>query len=551
MKIARIFLLIILIDFLSFSSNSIIYETEVTEKIPQQIINSLEYPQGELPQSQVHDSKESENSMESESRQNKPVSAVQTGLNYYEPNLQPIAINKYVMSSLTDDSYSNNTICVFVKINNNEKYTLSDIDLYETFPQDMDIINCSIPVKTNSMGEIIKYEKLNSNPIFYEDISNPRRFAQSLTNNDPLSEKLKAYFVEEDLGKLRNSSGVDENTLINIIVKGLNKAIIKSESDFPTQFNKDLDKIYSVQTKKLLELNRSYQLENYDRYLLNLFELRDLYPSYINKPDESLNILKIPIVDSLARFIHFRKFDLYPKESMIYVYYTNLSLPGTYKTNTNLRVPGSAYSEFNYPLFVTFYSPQFDVKVDLSELEVEPGENVILTYIVDFLNPINTSSVYKLNARIENLGNNMHVNKSTINLKFSRDNSTCEGAISLNFSKPGAYQIPALEIDNKKYTTSGGNIEVEALWHKYISELSLIFLALCSVVAANLHKFMSINTLKIIYAFLSGATATGFVILLELPYYWLFIIFVICFFLIVYLLVDLITCRERIDNSGP
>jgi hypothetical protein len=472
-------------------------------------------------------------------------------------NALPIVIDSFVIDNRIDTNHSCNLDGVLVRARNIGTKQLDDIDIYLIVPEPVTIINCSYPVISSSIEEALRYDRLTSKALSKEDISNPKQFAKKIMGKDKHSLEIQKYFSEKDREILNNSSLQNENTLENILLCGLNKLIRERKSGISTSFEHSKNSIYALQTKKLLKLNNTSSLGEIDHCLMNLFQLRDLYPSFLRKPDGSMQIHENFILDNETGYIHIKLPSLKPKDNLMFVYYANITTPGVYKATIMAATSNANYSDLYDDvyddIYLAYYTPQLDVSIDLSELEATPGEGVTLKYLIDLVSPINRSSYYSFQANIEDSDKkNIIINKTDYNLLFSKNNTTCELPVVIKFISSGSYSIPSIEIGTKKYLAKTDKyIEVEDLWHKYIPELSLIFLALCTIIASNLPRFFKNRNYQFLLVAMALLAAIFLIILLEIPNIYALVIFIPILFIFLYSMLELNKQFEKENESKP
>lgn len=498
-KIAFIPILIIIIYIIILDSNSILFQGTELKKLNPQFVEGLALsPQ--VTASQALGASAVAERGTSESRGT--TINEQSYLNYYQPDRFPMVVEKYVLNNNIDDNYKTDTVCVLVRASNLGNDLIENADIYEEVPENMHIINCSLPVKSSSLSEIIRYDRIEAPLLASEDIMNPKNLAKFLMSDDALSSNLRRSFSDNDTIILKNSSK-DEYTIAKTISNALNN-LRMNDSIYKWIRSDERYKPYlSLQTYKLLNLNNNTKMQKTDRNLLNLLLLRNILPSYIKTPDAGAKVQEKPYVDETTGIVHISISNIRPKESLIYCYYGKISSYGIHRTNTIINILNNKYMDSRVPLDIAFQVPQFDIKVDLPKTEVQPGEDINLKYIITVLDSGNVSANHRVDARLEKIDSALHINSSTIPLYFSNRELYLNKTVTINFSESGLYNIPSLIIANGRYFVFDTQkyITVEELWHKYVFELTLIFLGICTLIGPNLRKMQGKKVYPIFYYF--------------------------------------------------
>ena len=267
----NIFVLMLILYLVCSTAISIDFETSEFKYIDPEFRKSLDSsPASEQSQMPIL-TKITDNDV---SRSTKTIINEQMSTNYYQLNQFPIIVSKNFLYHTINNNYGDDTICIFVQAINNFDKTLNDINIYEIAPQDIKIINCSVPIMASSLDESIRYTRGGSRLLSSEDISDPIGLANKLKVNEHTS-GLKANFSFNDCDSC--------NTKCKDFLKNFNDFIAKSELSNQTEY---IDRIYlSKQTKSLLDLNKEKDLLKIDQQLINFLLMRDLYPSHIRKPE--------------------------------------------------------------------------------------------------------------------------------------------------------------------------------------------------------------------------------------------------------------------------
>jgi hypothetical protein len=453
-------------------------------------------------------------------------------LNYYQAERFPIAVNKYDLLHKISLDYKCEEVCILVHATNIGDKTLENINFYEFVPKDIKIINCSIPIKTNSLEEILRYfRSIEKEPYFLcaEEIISPKELSSKLMKDDP-PYHLTKNFSNSSKAVLINATTEDQAKLKKTISKEFNLAIL---NNVLCSLALDTNHL-SLQTRRLLNSTRIKQ--KIDRQTLNLLILRDIYPSHIKKPSGSIEIGENPQIDEEAGVIHATFSQMRPKESAILVYYANISTHNIQKVNTIIDISDDKYPYLQFPLDVTFPYPKFNVRVVLPKQEVKPREPIYINYIVDLLVPNNESSDFRFSADVENNNNNISFpdNRSKLIFRFSNGSISNNNSTTIKINQSGSYSIPILVIGDGQYLVQDKYIKVEELWSKYILQLTLIFIGVFTLIGGNLRRIESSSIYKIFLLIVVLLAISIAFALLEISAFYSASITLLSIFIIVY-----------------
>jgi hypothetical protein len=254
----------------------------------------------------------------------------------------------------------------------------------------------------------------------------------------------------------------------------------------------------SLQTKKLIDIKNVNGLQRDDRRLLNFLLMRDIYPTHIRRADESFEIMEKFVIDRDAGLIRVSLPIMRPKESLMFIYYANISNHESQKTTAIVSIPKEIYPNQPFPFEFVFSSPEFEVRGDYLRQDIQPEEPISINYIVTLLNPKDTSSSYLFDAYIKNNDPRIKIlPTSKLDLKFPPGVYESEITRNMTINESGTYNLPSLSINNNETSFRlNGFINVEPLWHKYILEITLAFLAFFTLIGGNLETFLKKENLK-------------------------------------------------------
>lgn len=442
----------------------------------------------------------------------------QTYQNYYLPERYPLTVNNKILHNLIDYNYKNDTICKLIRITNAYNKYLEKVDVYEIVPKEMNLLNCSIPIRTSSIDEVLRYERHSSLLLSMEDIRDPIGLAKKLAWNETLPFTIREKFSKDELSILNNSSGDNEYSIRAILINKFNNIILNEKLYNLNQSNQNFLK---TQTRKLLNLNKANKLSKEDLSLLNFLILRDLFPSHIVKPEGYLEITDDFSLDPITGLIHISLQNMGPKENVIIKYYGNITQQGYLKTTAITRISDNQYPDFLITNDIEFPSPKFNVRVVLSKLQYKPGDDININYIVDLLTPNNISSNYRFPADIANNDSDIYIvnNDSKLLFQFYNGKNSCSKSKTIKINRAGSFSIPMLIIGGNPYLVSGEHITIEEPWRTYIVVLTLLFLGICTIIGGNIGRIQEryIYRYSIWIISLLAIIASG--ILLEWPLY--------------------------------
>ncbi len=401
------------------------------------------------------------------------------------------------------------TVCILVKCTNNGEKMLSDVNIYEIVPDSIAIANCSYPIKTSSFDEILRCERNGARILCAKDISSSEKFLKILLCNDTIS----CYLLKNNL-TLTNSTPIDENISLE-----LNKIIYCDYLYNQTQlFDLNSSNFLGDPTKKLLKLARNNKTQKDDNILLNFLLLRDSYSSYILKPDRFLEIQENKRVYRDTGFIHIKIPVMRPKDTVIFRYYVLISDYGIYRTNTKIDLSGGKYANYQVPLDIEFMAPKFNVQVALTKLDFISGDLIHINYIADLLNPEDISADYMFNAIVETNNNDLSFenDKNQLNFSFSNGDRSCSNLVNITINRSGDYSIPQLHIGGGQYFVIDKSIKVEEFWHKYILEITLIILSICTLFGSSINWMRREKLPIVIFLTISFASLSALVLSFKL-----------------------------------
>jgi hypothetical protein len=494
MKIFIKLLILIIIIFMILNSNSITWEAKEIKKLDTEYVKSIE----PAPSSGVSQEQGQATKGPAQTTGRLAPEPLGTTINQqiYQSYLQqsqfPIIVNKYDLFHDISEDYKSDTICIFIQVANIGDKDVEDLNIYEIIPEDMKIVNCSIPIKATSIEEFLRYiRSARREPylIAAQDITNPLALSNKIFRDDPpyhLKNHLKENFSSYLGTILNNKNKKNQNSIANLkqnISNNLNKAI---SNNVLCNLALDNDKM-SLQTRRLLNDSRIKQ--KVDRLLLNYLILRDIYPSDIRKPDGFFKVGENPEVDEAAGTIHVSIPQLSPKESLMFMYYIRTYDHQTQKINTILDIANSKYPNLQFPLDVTFQQPKFNVRVFTPKTEIQPGETIIMKYIVDLLSPTNISKKYTFSSIIDETNKTVDADPQEFNFVFQNGNQTCNRSTNVTIYESGTFNVPSLIINGNEYFISDKYIKVEPRWHTYVLEITLFFTILALLIGPSLTNY--------------------------------------------------------------
>lgn len=505
-----------------FNSVAITFQTTEVENINPQFVESMfsSSSQGTTPTSsaapvQLKDKESSEYRSTTINEQ--------TYLNYQSDKF-PIIVNKYILSNVIDKNYKINTICILVECTNVGDKSAKNINIYEIAASDkMEIINCSSPIKTLSVDEMLRYEQkgkfFSSNDILY-----PSELAENMSRNLLIS----SYLNNSNIKIRNNCSEKNISEILNRIANDIN---LYNKTQFQLLFD-SYSPSPSRQIRKFLEQSKNNRFQESNLNFLNFLLLRDKYSKYIPACG-SIEFQDI-FVDETAGIMRTHISNLLPKETLMFKYYLKIFNYGTHRTTTIIRLPENRYPDYRTNFDVTFPSPKIIVDVVLPKQEVSPGDPIYINYVAHLLTSLNESTEYNFMATVENNNHNFDIinNKSILVFKFSNNMTACNST-NITINEPGSHNIPILVIGNSQYLVQDKYIKVEELWSKYILVLTLAFLIFCTLVGGNLRHIETKISYKIFLLILASSEIIFSIRLIKMSNF--YIIFVLILFIIILL----------------
>jgi hypothetical protein len=478
-----VLMLIITFNYIILGCEAIKFQATDTNRIDKEFYKSLEpYSSKDSIQSSTSSALPDQRSEDSSSGYTRTIIREPTFSSQNQNNQPVVSVNKYILLHNISDDYKSDVVSLLVQVTNIGDKDLDDIDIFETASRNFKITNCSIPTKSSSITEIMRYLRGGTFFLCSDDISQPRELANKLAGDE-----YHFCINSSHIKSILNNNSATNESIKRIVVEEMNDFIENSEFDFR---KKSINENYLyAQTKKLIKLSNNTKLQKIDRKLLNFFLLRDIYTSHIKKPDNSIEINEKYGIDELINEIDIHVPRMHPKESIMYVFFGNVTGHEMQRTTTIVGIPSEKISIIQFPLDVTLPSPKFSVSGDISEQEVKPGDPIKINYIVELLNPLNESH-FSFKAKIINGNENIKIiPDENWRLEFINGSNSCNFTAVMIADKPGSYNIPSLTVDDNEYFVLDKYIKVEPRWHTYILEITIMFLGFCTLIGGNLPIF--------------------------------------------------------------
>lgn len=280
-----------------------------------------------------------------------------------------------------------------------------------------------------------------------------------------------------------------------------------SQSEFPLSVRKTIlnasqdgyiinDPIWILVEIKCLSDKQPRTIEIYERADKNLEIINYTSPLIaINLNDTySYEMIKKKIYypNKLLNSFYFNISQLRLKQSVLYMFCIKPKALGLLNTETIVRVGGngSFLSDDYHNLEILSRDPNFDVRAYINKLGEQPEKDLQITYIIKYKEGWRSKpKPIKFNISIGDLcnDNSVIINPNKYELMFNPPDYTSNKTISVTFKKNGIYPIPEIKIGNDNndiYLFQQDRITIEELWHKYISELSLLSLGLSALISA-------------------------------------------------------------------
>ncbi len=398
-----------------------------------------------------------------------------------------VDIRKYIISHNIDENYNYDHACVMVVAENIAGQSLEDIDVCEYISSDATIINCTIPIIISSISRLARPTQKGFYLFAIDDINNKKNLNRALNympeNNLTICNLNEMY--------LKRNGNKTSPSLTDKILDSLNDFVLNE-----TKINsiKYINKSnFSKEIHTLLNLDNNSKLQIYDKQLMHYLLIKETYKDYIiNNCRNNITIIENCSFDRMAGFIHFNADILKAKESIVYIYFINLSDHAIQQTMTCFDTSNNRYDTSKKYLDILFPAPQFSIEGDYSKQEIEPNTNLSIKYIIHYQNGIALKSSHNFTVSINDSDTDMIVDPKNFLIYFSPDRYSFEKNITVRVSEPGLYCIPSLSIMNSTYIIDNRYIKVEPLWHKYILEITIIILAFCTLIGSNF-KWLSLR----------------------------------------------------------
>jgi hypothetical protein len=185
-QIINVISVLFVLNLMVTSSISIDFQGTEFKKIDQEKLKSLE-PLPVPVSSQEPQVTPTTTSESSDSGTRRSIINEQMNLNYYQANQFPVTVNKYVLSQKINANYTNDEFCILIQATNMGDTNLENVDIYENVPSGIKIINCSVPIKTSSIDESVRYANRGRFLLGRDDLSDPKGLSKKLMSKSPPS----------------------------------------------------------------------------------------------------------------------------------------------------------------------------------------------------------------------------------------------------------------------------------------------------------------------------------------------------------------------------
>jgi hypothetical protein len=392
-----------------------------------------------------------------------------------------IIVQKKLFSPNKDVYYINETIGISVKVTNKGRNSIDKAEIWDYIEPGLELIGFSHPVRTSSIGDAIDYEKNGFYFSTNNDIKNPIRLARMLQNpKDNLSLYINSNFSKDSRDILINASNSNPDVkLLNAVLVNELNTILEDRNLF--NHNRFCSIKLSEETHDMLKILRIDEDASDTVQLCNRMLLEDAYPDEFKRI--SVKPLETLTIDKEIGSIYTPVKQIYPRESIIYKYWFKPVKAGIYNTDTIIRLHSNPiYPDDVIPLKIEIIEeqPEFQVNLDMEELELECGETIDLTYIIKYLggssiNPCTYNVTLSKSNKYE-LSNTSFPEEILDTQKNSLINST------ICYLEEGTYSLPTISIAGQYYNFEE-KVKVIKWWRKYIIDSGLFFVTILLVYA--------------------------------------------------------------------
>lgn len=412
----------------------------------------------------------------------------------------PIRVSRTIVSPLRDEYFHNETIIVEVKVTSIRTDGAKNLRIWEIPSEGLSILNCSYPIVSSSVEEIIDYENSDKSSLKRKDINITQilKILMARNNNSEIKQ------INELLSKETND--FDTNNLTNIDIN--NKSQLEDISiKMLNEFNKILNNATNLDLNSSLFSNNP---RNFDRnsdldYYINEYE----YPEHIEKQDYRLLKRKLlehafsnetgngirrlsfnkkheNLINGSVDCIYFEIPSLREHESIIFKYYLNTTELGKREIHSEIQAE-SVHHEEKTSLNIIERRPKFAITYLCPSKELITYQPTEFEFYVEYLggdenkitlnltiNPVKNSPTEEVYCTVNPSSINNHSFSKGIKEKFN---------ISVNYTHTGYRLSPPTITINGDETKFEPDISVNNRWNWEVKKYSELFSALVIVIA--------------------------------------------------------------------
>jgi len=379
-----------------------------------------------------------------------------------------VNISIEILSPKREDGFFNDSseiITVLTRITSLSKDGLKNLEAWAIPSTGLRLINCTYPLRTSKIIDLLNYRISDKSQIQYKDIFNIKHLKERLNNED--DDPLYLYI----------RSLLSKNTLILLSLNDSNeayfhKAILK---DFNTIINRpsDLDFNISHFDKSKIIPRRSLRLDGNERGLYQGFSnsssgflsmndyrlfkrrlLEDAFPESIKrvpyyKDHEDYNLNQLNIINIGMNEIGDSNIKI--GESIIFKYYLLPEKLGMSEIRSIIRGDGF-YHEETIPIDIIEREPRFDVWYQVSSKEIVKDEWIEFMYYIKYIGGDENEKIFNIsfNPVINKAYRNSfcEINTSKIDKKLFRKGKTENFTVYVKYLEEG-YRLspPTVSID--------------------------------------------------------------------------------------------------------
>lgn len=377
-----------------------------------------------------------------------------------------------ILSPKREDGFFNESsevITVLAKVVPLSKDGLKNLEIWEIPSNGLEIENCSYPLRTSKIIDLLEYRASDKSSIQYKDISKIKYIKEKLnsTNPDPLYSHIYSLLNNSTKELLAQNDSENDAKLYAEILNDFN-AIINRPTD------QDLN-ISHLAGSEVIPRSK-VQLGGIDKALLQVFNNNS--DSFLPMNDYRLfkrRLLEDAFPKSIKRVIYYKdhedyklrysniimigkkeigESDLKEGESIIFKYYLHPKELGVSEIRSIIRADGFYHEEVN-SIKIIEREPRFDVTYQVPSKEIEKYEWEEFIYYIKYLGGDEDEKIFDIsfNPVINKATNRpfFEVNTSEMNKRIFKRGKTEIFNVSVKYLEEGNHlSPPTVSIDGKE-----------------------------------------------------------------------------------------------------